>query len=77
MHIKNKRFVEERDDPTTDASGISFHGSNMADNSREVRIEEQLKVKIGTLTMNILFIMVHNLNAHKSETLKCNLQRRK
>lgn len=42
MHLKKKRYMnEERDDP------ISY-GSNMADNTREVRIEEQLKVKIGT-----------------------------
>ena len=48
MHLKKKRYMnEERDDPTTDTTTISY-GSNMADNTREVRIEEQLKVKIGT-----------------------------
>ncbi|KAM7358389.1 ras GTPase activating protein 1 [Cochliomyia hominivorax] len=47
MHLKKKRYMnEERDDPTTDTTSISY-GSNMADNTREVRIEEQLKVKIG------------------------------
>lgn len=34
MHLKKKHPIS--------------YGSNMADNTREVRIEEQLKVKIGT-----------------------------
>lgn len=44
MHLKKK--YEERDDHSMEHTSISY-GSNMADNTREVRIEEQLKVKIG------------------------------
>ncbi|XP_075159495.1 ras GTPase activating protein 1 [Haematobia irritans] len=58
MHLKKKRY-EERDDP------ISSYGSNMADNTREVRIEEQLKVKIGE---------AKNLSSRNAANTSCSTQ---
>ncbi|XP_037806059.1 GTPase-activating protein isoform X1 [Lucilia sericata] len=65
MHLKKKRYMnEERDDPTTDTTSISY-GSNMADNTREVRIEEQLKVKIGE---------AKNLSSRNAANTSCSTQ---
>lgn len=68
MHLKKKRHLlrHERDNYSTTTTTIatantnsahvhhlSYGTNNMADNAREVRIEEQLKVKIGKSTSSV------------------------
>ncbi|XP_018804156.1 PREDICTED: GTPase-activating protein isoform X2 [Bactrocera latifrons] len=62
MHLKKK--YEERDDHSMEHTSISY-GSNMADNTREVRIEEQLKVKIGE---------AKNLSSRNAANTSCSTQ---
>ncbi|XP_004525608.1 GTPase-activating protein isoform X2 [Ceratitis capitata] len=62
MQLKKK--YEERDDHSMEHTSISY-GSNMADNTREVRIEEQLKVKIGE---------AKNLSSRNAANTSCSTQ---